>query len=297
MPKFSLKTEHFLTPIRLVLPGIIVASTGYYLFNNPDKIRGKNSFTAWNNLVKYEKIYEDAAQELGCSESSNDFETFNKDLIHLQEVTVENLKALRDDKDIDKVMAAIINLRIDTYTQLKILTAKFLDSINTVSSMAFYDSAGYYNIINKQVKIQTDYMNERLHITVRDTGLIRKLGLQLKQTYSAFSDLDLDQKIEVGAKALQKKIIYKWSLASEDIPVFLDIRKDNSGIMLKDDIEYPFTWKLEDDEEMMVTKINLHFTDNSEPDWVITILNCTDKTIQYKSNKKGGMTLIGCRVN
>src|SRR5512147_2128720 len=107
-----LRAEHFTTPIRLVLPGIIVsligASAGYYIFNNPDKIRGANSRAAWNNLVKYETIYSENAEVITCEYNGNIGDQYFKDLVHLQEMTVQNLKMLRDDKDIDKLMASII---------------------------------------------------------------------------------------------------------------------------------------------------------------------------------------------
>ena len=118
MAWYSLKSEYFTTPLKLVLPGLIIATTGYYLFNNPEKIRAKNSLSAWNTLIKYEQIYGTNSEELYCSynlTTTEDLERFNKDLIHFQEMTIENLKLLRDDKDIDKLMSAIVNLRIDTY--------------------------------------------------------------------------------------------------------------------------------------------------------------------------------------
>ena len=129
----ALKTEHFTTPIKLVLPGIIVSLIGLtasnFIFNDPVKLRGKHSLAAWDHLVQYQKIYDQNSEALTCQYSSSIGDYYFKDLIHLQEMTIENLKMLKEDKDIDKIVGAIINLRIDTYTQLKNLSVKFIDTL------------------------------------------------------------------------------------------------------------------------------------------------------------------------
>jgi len=281
----------------MVLPGIVVslvgASTGYFIFNNPDKIKGRNSRVAWDNLVRYEKIYEENSEELTCLYGLSDFETFYKDLIHLQEMTVENLKMLRDSKDIDNLMAAIINLRIDTYTQLKQITGKFIDTLKIVSETPIYDSVELARVTNQQVVIQQDYIFNRQHITFRDTSIIKNLGRELMKAYTAFQNVEFGSNTDIPMETIRKNIIGTWFLSSEEIPVTLLIKKDSSGIMISEETQHPFTWKLSSDS--LFKKFAIHYEDHFGEDWVLNVINCTQRILQYNSPKKNGMLLVGCR--
>ena len=70
MPKFSLKAEHFITPIKLILPGIIVSLVGasavFFIFNNPDKNKAKQTYASWSVIREYEAAYWKSAEEAIC---------------------------------------------------------------------------------------------------------------------------------------------------------------------------------------------------------------------------------------
>jgi hypothetical protein len=295
----ALKSEHFITPIKLVLPGIIVSMIGLfvsnYIFNDPIKIRGRNSRTAWDNLMRYEKIYEDNTAELTCIYNQGIGTSYFKDMIHLQEMTVENLKKLGDDKDIDKLVAAIINLRIDTYTQLKNITTGFIDSLTILASKRYFpfDTAGINQNIRDQTALQKEYITEKTHISVRDTSIIKKLGNELQKNYKAFSTVKFVGNSVMSIDTIQQRAIGTWSEVSNEASKVFTIKKDKTGILNLDNVSHNFTWKFDDVDRLRLT---MSFIDKFEPEWVFDLERCTDKLLQYKSSKTGEITLVACRM-
>lgn len=295
----ALKTEHFTTPIKLILPGIIVSLIGLtasnVIFNDPVKIRGRNSRTAWDNLMRYEKIYEDNTAELTCIYNQGIGTSYFKDMIHLQEMTVENLKKLGDDKDIDKLVAAIINLRIDTYTQLKNITTGFIDSLTILASKRYFpfDTAGINQNISDQTALQKEYIAEKTHISVRDTSIIKKLGGELQKNYKAFTNVKFIGSPIMSIDTIQQRAIGTWSEVSNETSKVFTIKKDKTGILNLDKVSHNFTWKFDDVDRL---KFTMSFIDKFEPDWVFDLERCTDKLLQYKSSKSGEITLVACRM-
>jgi len=268
----ALKADHFITPIRLVLPGIIVSVIGLftsnYIFNNPEKIKGNSSRIAWDNLKRFEKIYKDYTEILPCEYKGNINKDYSQHLIHLQEMTAENLKMLRDDKDVDKLMAAIINLRIDTYTQLKNSSQSFFDSLS------FYQAdIGRLQELNANMQIK--FINYNKHVYNRDSSIIDHLGQELSQHYKAFKNVNFNifnnAADTLDHAILQNNIIGIWSLLTNDIPVLIKIDNQHSGTWTQEQNEHPFTWNLEK------TKLTVHFTDKFEDNIVFDVIACTEK--------------------
>lgn len=98
----ALKTEHFITPIKLVLPGIIVSVIGLfasnYIFNNPEKNRARATFATWNVINQFENILEKNSDLLPCNTPANDQLQLKKDFIHLYEMTRQNMVDLRGEE-------------------------------------------------------------------------------------------------------------------------------------------------------------------------------------------------------
>lgn len=292
-----LKSEHFTTPIKLVLPGIIVSLIGLtasnVIFNDPVKIRGKNSRTAWDNVRRYEKVYEENSEELTCLYGTTNSDLFYKDLIHLQEMTVENLKMLRDDKDIDKLVASIINLRIDSYTQLKKITTDFIDSLTKLSKQTFKDSVGYYKNLDEQKALQQNFLFDRIHVLLRDTFIIKNLGVELKRSYTSFEKVAFVDPLTISTDSIRQRIIGTWSMISESDGSSLKINKDGTGTFTVEGTEYPFTWTLEEKEE--IRNFSMLFKDNKLEKRNYKIVHCTNKILQYLSDKNGNFVMISCK--
>src|SRR5688500_10852720 len=107
----ALRSDHFITPIKLVLPGIIVSVirlfASNYIFNNPDKNRAKATFATWKVINQFENILEKNSDLLPCNTPANDQLQLKKDFIHLYEMTRQNMVDLKGEEKIDKRLSAI----------------------------------------------------------------------------------------------------------------------------------------------------------------------------------------------
>lgn len=294
-----LRSEHFITPIKLVLPGIIVSVIGLfasnYIFNDPVKIRGRNSRTAWDNLIRYEKIYSENSEAITCDYNGNIGEKYFNHLIHLQEMTTENLKLLRDDKDIDKLLSAIINLRIDTYSQLKTMSRNFFDTLSRIDKKQSLlkepnDSTEVNELTKTQADIQQEFVANSNHIYLRDSAIIKNLGEELKKNYKNFKDVTFNLVAPISTKSFSDKLIGHWSLLTNQIPVQIEIDSTSGGVWTQSNDSHPFTWKLED---LILT---IHFSDNFDKDIILDIIYCSDKTLLFKWSEMPGLTLTACRM-
>lgn len=296
MAKFEFKSDYILAPIKAVLPGIIIATAGFFLFNNPEKVRSKSSYKAWKTLAQFDDIYQTNTEELNCGFLNTEF--LYKDLLHLQEMTIENLKALREDKDVDKLMVAIINLRIDTYTQLKNITADFIDSLSFYYSIpiAENDVASRNWLAAKEQILQEAYLINRDHISFRDTGIIKNLGMQLKKMYRSFSKETFQNPNLISIDTLQNRILGTWAMQKDDLPVEVDFTKLNSGniggmrINGKSEL---FTWQFAGRDS---TKLTIKFSNVFLANWVLDIKYCSKKILQYRDIYKSDLILAACRL-
>jgi hypothetical protein len=272
MAGFTFKSEYFTTPLKLVLPGIIVSMIGLfvsnYIFNNPEKIRGKNSRLAWDNLVQYEKIYSEFYDKIICQYGGTFNEEYVDDLLHIQEMTSENLKTLRDDKDIDKQMAAILNLRLDTYAKLKSTSNTFFDSIFTIrTSLTGDDSL----VLDRAVQLSTKYMRTITRIYNRDTSIIKGLGAELRKKYPTFKSVDFTFSAFIDPKKLEENLTGKWMILLTNQTVIFE--KNKKGTWILDSTKHSFTWTLNS------TKVNISFDDESSDN--IDIIKCTEGNMQF----------------
>ena len=288
MAGFSFKPEYFTTPIKLILPGIVVSMIGLlannYFFNNPEKTRGKNSRVAWDNLSQYEGIYTDFSEQINCQYDGQFNDEYVDDLLHIQEMTSENLKTLKDDKDIDKQMATILNLRIDTYAKLKSTSKAYFDSIFIVYNNLSVDNKNDWQAI--AARLNEKYTKAINRIYYRDTSIISMLGSELRKKYNDFKTVTFSFTPGNSLKDLNKNIIGRWSLLTTH--EVLRFENNGKGIWTSDTINQAFHWKLDS------TILTINFENNSPP-VTLTFFQCTKKTIYFLLSDPV-MVLSGCRI-
>src|SRR5688572_10447170 len=255
-----LKSEHFITPIKLVLPGIIVSVIGLfasnYIFNNPKKNKAKATFNTWNVIRQFEESFEENSDLIPCRLDTFDQVQFRKDYIHLLEMTRQNILDLKDDANIDKRLMAIINLKIDSYNETKKISEKFLDSFLVVKNEL---SAGQYTPEEELIVtsyMQQNYFNELAHITTRDTAVINSILNELTKSYIDYVDsFKIEQKTQ-PIKELQTNVIGNWYTTDK---VAIDIKKDSNGHWKQERFETDFTWKF-DTSLLVKDKVNPKFS-------------------------------------
>jgi len=246
MAKFSLKADHFITPIKLVLPGIIIsligATAGYYIFNNPTKNRAKATYSTWNMINQFERYFEDNADLIPCRLDSADEIQFRKDYIHLLEMTRQNILDLKDDKDVDKRLGAIINLKIDSYNETKKISESFLDSFLVIKKEL---DTGQYTAQEKLAVtsyVQGKYLNDLSRIKTRDTAVINSILSDLTNSYKEYVDsFKIDESTQPVAE-MQKNVIGKWLTTDK---VTIDINNNGKGHWQQPGLDTDITWKFD----------------------------------------------------
>jgi len=255
-----LKSEHFITPIKLVLPGIIVSVIGLfasnYIFNNPKKNKAKATYNTWNVVRQFEENFEENSDLIPCRLDTFDQVQFRKDYIHLLEMTRQNILDLKDDDNIDKRLAAIINLKIDSYNETKKISENFLDSFLVVKKEL---STGQYTPEEELAVtsyMQQNYFTELAHIINRDTAIITSILNDLTKSYIDYVDsFKVEQKTQL-LKELQANVIGKWYTTDK---VTVDIKKNGTGHWSQEDLDTDFTWKF--DTSMIVKdKVTTRFS-------------------------------------
>src|SRR5512138_739468 len=109
---------------KTIFPGLIISIIGgsfaFLVFNNPEKIRGKATLRAWESLKQYERLYTNNTDILNCGNIVEGTERFKSNMLHQIQMTSENLKnILEKEGNVDNLMLAIINMKIDSYNEMK----------------------------------------------------------------------------------------------------------------------------------------------------------------------------------
>jgi len=242
----ALKSEHFITPIKLVLPGIIVSLIGLtatnYIFNNPKKNKAKATYNTWNVIRQFEESFEENSDLIPCRLDTFDQVQFRKDYIHLLEMTRQNILDLKDDDNIDKRLSAIINLKIDSYNEIKKITEAFLDSFLVIKkelNNGLYTNEEQLTVTSY---VQYNYLNELSHISNRDTAVISGILNGLTKSYIDYVDSFKVEEKTQPIKELQTNVIGNWYTTDK---VTITIKKDNSGHWKQEGLETDFTWKFD----------------------------------------------------
>ena len=253
-----LRSEHFTTPIKLVLPGIIVSVIGLfasnYIFNNPEKNRARATYATWKVVTQFENMFETNSDLIPCRSESFNQVQMKKDLLHLIEMTRQNILDLKAAENIDKRLAAIINLKIDSYNERRKNTESYLDSME---SLGYKFMEGKYNT-NEQLamtsEVQVKFYDENDHITNRDTAVINSILNDLTKSYSKYVDSFKVEHIRQSVQEIQSYAIGKW-LTTDN--VLIDVNKNGTGHWKHDAtmVDTSFTWTF---DTSMINKDTLH---------------------------------------
>ncbi len=246
MAKFSLKADHFITPIKLVLPGVIVslvgASAAFFIFNNPAKNKAKQTYASWKVLKDYEAAFLQGFQDSYCASDSLDQIRFRKDFTHRLEVLINNLQDLKSEQNTNMQFKAFLNLKLARYTEAKRITELFLDSavkLNQEALMYPYDPAPK----TKGQKLQSDYLLDLAHIETRDTNELKRITLALNKEHKKYTDsflLDLPK--EQTLAEIEKGFIGKWRFP--ELLATIEFKKDKTGTWEELGQEFSFKWAL-----------------------------------------------------
>ena len=242
-----LKSEHFTTPIKLVLPGIIVSVIGLfasnYIFNNPEKNRAKATYATWKVINQFEEMFEENSYALPCS--GGDQLQLKQDLVHLLEMSRQSLLDLKSEEKIDKRMSALLNLKIDSYNEMKKITEVFLDSArktNLLLSEDLITSQKKDSVINE---LQDNYISDLSHVSNRDTMFTKNILKELNNSYSSYVDSFLIVQKVLSKEEIVKFIIGTWATV-DSINVNINIQPGGKGQWIDGIEENNFTWTLQE---------------------------------------------------
>ena len=287
----ALKSEHFITPIKLVLPGIIVSVIGLfasnYIFNNPEKNRAKATYSTWKVISQFETILEKNSDLLPCNTPAGDQLQLKKDFIHLYEMTRQNMVDLKDEEKIDKRLSAILNMKIDSYSELKKITEAFLDSAQFVIAQS---DKGILPTTEKNFiisQMQSKYVNDLTHVIYRDTTMTKNILNELNQSYSSYVDSFVIVEKVQSYEEIKRLIPGKWITTDK---VTIDIRAGGTGHWDQADREFDFTWTLD--------KSTLTMKRENGKDIVFEIIKISENLVTFVLTDAEGNAMIAnaCRI-
>jgi hypothetical protein len=248
MSKFSLKAEHFVTPIKLILPGIIVSLVGasavFFIFNNPDKNKAKQTYASWNEIRAYEAAYTRSAEDAICLAVPFDPIQFQKDLTHYMGVLIHNLEDLKEEENTDMRLQAFLNLKIARYIKAKIITEVFLDSViklNQANALL----PGNPHIKQLSEDLQVNFANDIEHIQARDTMEMKRIASALNKDHTKYTDSFLLELPRIQTlDEIKKKFIGRWRLP--EIEVIVEFKNDKTGTWEESGQTKNFEWNMTD---------------------------------------------------
>jgi len=238
-----LRSEHFITPIKLVLPGIIVSVIGLFasnfIFNNPEKNRAKATYATWNVVKQFDDLFEVNSDLIPCRSDSFNQVQMKKDLLHLIEMTRQNILDLKAAENIDKRLAAIINLKIDSYNERRKNTETYLDNLDSLNAEIVREKYDSEKQLEFTSMIQVIFNEENDHISNRDTAVINSILNDLTKSYGSYVDSFKVNTKKQTAEELQSYIMGRWLTTDK---VLFNVNKDGTGHWDYEDMNTDFTW-------------------------------------------------------
>jgi hypothetical protein len=288
MAKFSMKADSFLTPLKLILPGIIVslvgASAAFFIFNNPSKIKAKQTFTSWKVIKEYEAAYSRSAEDAICASEDFNQIQFQKDLTHLLGVLIRNLEDLKNEENLDMRLQAFLNLKIDRYTDAKKLTEVFLDSVIKLNSAAEINP--YDEKVKKDAQdLQVDFATEMEHVEARDTNELKRITYALNKEHIDYTkdSFILDLPRIQTASQVRQNFIGKWRFP--EVKITIEFKKDKTGTWEESGQTHNLQWTMDDRTVTL-------YVDNQIFNFYLADVTSSKMTAVWKEKK---FVLIGCR--
>jgi hypothetical protein len=277
---------------KTIFPGLIVsvigASFGFLVFNNPEKIRGKATLRAWESLKQYEKLYIDNTDEINCGNVGEGVDRFKSDMIHQIQMTSENLKnILEKEGNVDNLMLAIINMKIDSYNEMKKQTEIFLDTLKSIDEISITTEAAAEKeqITSRWIQTYSKYTYECAYLKNRDTATINKILNEISKTYSIkFSP----EKNLPALNELRQKLIGNWSVAL--FKVSFGLNEDSTGYWNAYDQSFKCTWKIDS------TTVKLTTADQGTMEFTIERLTPDKLVLNQAGGEFKNNTFLACRI-
>lgn len=254
-----------LSPIRKffggVLATLLAGTLVYLIFNNPKKIKGRATLQAWHSIMQYEQMYDENVILITCNTPLNtiaNIEEYKGDIIHQIQLTHDNFQNIKEESNIDNLMFAIVNLKSDTYNEIKSITADFLDSIVALQnkydaeSQSYYPTMTYDNYIDGLNRLVTDLSNRRQHLLDRDTATISNVLEKLSEsyTYPVLYKYSFTKQLPDQDLSFKKNIVGKWIMFGGDT---LEINSDKSARLTENGYTRNCTWKY-DNQQLTLSK-------------------------------------------
>ena len=283
----ALKADHFLTPIKLILPGIIVslvgASTAYFVFNNPEKNKAKQTYASWNVIREYEAAYDKSSEEAICLSDPFDQIQFQKDLTHHLGVLIDNLEDLKDEANIDMRLKAFLNLKMARYSDTKKITEAFLDSVIKLNR-AFELAPDNTAIREEGRNLQIGFSTEKEHIETRDTNELKRIAFALNKDHLEYTDSFLLKipRLQTTAE-IKQNVVGRWHFPEGK--AMIEFKKDSTGTWEELGNVYDIKWTMAEKTITIQIETEIH-------NFILVEATSTKLSAVWKEK---GFVLIGCR--
>jgi hypothetical protein len=277
-----------LSPVKMVLPGIIVSlvggAAGFFIFNNPTKIKAKATYATWNIIGDYEKMFTKYVEDAYCIEDSLDQLKFRKDYSHQLSIIIQNLNDLKGEDNVDTRLNSVLNVKIARYTESKALTEEYIDSAVFYNSMVIQGKASPA-LLKKTTTLQEDYIKNLAHIETRDTTMLKDVAGQLTESYKKFTAPFLTEiKVLQPAEEMKKYITGSWRMP--EIGVLITFNADSTAVWKNATDELSFKWSFDSARLVMTNKTEqLNFY----------IFRISEKTIYMLWKEMNNAIISGCR--
>ena len=232
----------------MVLPGIIVsligATAGYFLFNNPDEKKAKESYKTWSVIKEYESAFKKGFESYYCSTDSLDMIKFRKDYAHLLDILINNLQDLKGNKEMDPRVSAFLNFKISRYKESMKITDTFLNQLEPVSDqLRLYPENNFLRAGAK--RLEQNYLIDLAHIETRDDQELVRISDALNTEHKKYTDsfrVEIEKMQPI--KEIEKNVAGKWSFP--EVQYIIEFNKDSSGMWHEAGLDIPFNWTMKD---------------------------------------------------
>jgi uncharacterized protein YukE len=290
--KFSNAGTAFAGVAKTIFPGLFISIIGgsfaFWMFNNPEKIRGKATLRAWESIKQYERLYIDNTDMINCGIAENGVERFKSNMIHQIQMTSENLKNVLDkENNVDNLMLAVINMKIDSYNEMKKLTGTLLDTLQSIDDTGAGSEKELEQLARRWIGVHSKYMDECAFLKNRDTTTVNKILKELNKNYSI--NFTEDNFLPDTAN-LRKKIIGTWTIAL--YKVSFEFKQDGTGYWNAMEKNISCTWQLDS------TMIKVKYSDGSGVlNFSVIKTNNDILTIRQEGGEIKNNSYIACRLH
>jgi|GEM_PF-5578344 len=224
--------------IKTIIIGVattVLGSAAVYFLGFHDKennAKKEATESALNSIFQYEQILEKTIINLSCSNDSGFQSVFLDEL----EQVKNNMRNIRNEKDVDNRVLSIIDRRIRSVDEMKRSAEKYFDQYNELAAGNLLETeAG----INRAYELQRIFYNEVEQISQREKTFLTDIITALDKEYK------LAIKIQpLSISVTESGIAGSWLINKT---VQWDINPDHSFTWAFNAEQYSGKWTLKDD--------------------------------------------------